>query len=688
VKVLDFGLAKAVWGTIENTDISQSHSASVLETVTGHIVGSPPYMSPEQARGEAVDALTDIWAFGCVLYELLTGRRAFQGQGLSETIAAVLERDPDWNALPRSTPPGIRDLLRRCLHKDATRRLQSIVDARTAIEDAQRGRNRWKTAAIAAAALATLAIVGSVWSRGQALPTNRSEWVQITRLPDSVSQPALSPDGRMVTFIRGPSTFFGPGQVYVKTLPDGEPVRLTNDDLVKMRPVFSPDGARIAYTVVAPKFLWDTWNVPVLGGDPERWLRNASGLVWAGPRQLLFSEIKNAPHMGIVASDDVRHQQRDVYLPEHEHAMAHLSYASPAGNSILLVEMDRDHAWLPCRLIAIDGSSPDRQVGPSGGACTSGAWSPDGEWMYVTSNAGGVNHIWRQRFPDGTPEQITSGPTAEEGIAMAPDGASFITAASLQNVSIWLHDARGERQISPLEGIADVESGGSVSLAPGFRARDYDISVDGLHIVMDATDPEGRRGLWLAPLDRQLAPRMIPNGEGGRQPKFGPDGEIFFRRAEAGVSNFVYRMRPDGSGTRKALEQSVALVFSLSRDGRWIVGWSSPPDSDGMATLAFPLSGGPPIILAPSATWEWAPGGNSVAVSGGLIPQDRSYLIPVTQGQAMPQMPLEGFRSEEEIARLPGVRKIDAIAVPGPSPDVYVFYRGTTQRNLYRVPLQ
>ena len=305
---------------------------------------------------------------------------------------------------------------------------------------------------------------------------------------------------------------------------------------------------------------------------------------------------------------------------------------------------------------------------------------------------------------------------------MAPDGASFITAASLQNVSIWLHDAKGERQISPLEGIAanpkftpdgkklcyvmvkelatpfspqpgevwvaDVESGGSVSLAPGFRARDYDISVDGLHIVMDATDPEGRRGLWLAPLDRQLAPRMIPTGEGGRQPKFGPDGEIFFRRAEAGVSNFVYRMRPDGSGTRKALEQSVALLFSLSRDGRWIVGWSSPPDSDEMATLAFPLSGGPPVILAPSATWEWAPGGNSVAVSGGLIPQDRSYLIPVTQGQAMPQVPLEGFRSEEEIARLPGVRKIDAIAVPGPSPDVYVFYRGTTQRNLYRVPLQ
>ena len=160
-------------------------------------------------------------------------------------------------------------------------------------------------------------------------------------------------------------------------------------------------------------------------------------------------------------------------------------------------------------------------------ACTSGAWSPDGKWMYVTSNAGGVNHIWRQRFPDGQPEQVTSGPTEEEGIAMAPDGRSFVTAAALQNVSIWLHDARGERQISSLEGIAanpkftpdgkklcyaivkgaptpfspqpgevwvaDVESGRSQSLVPGFRALDYDVSADGQQVVMDATDPEGKR---------------------------------------------------------------------------------------------------------------------------------------------------------------------------------------------------
>ena len=721
VKVLDFGLAKAVWGTEESQDYSQLRTVTGLETAAGQIVGSPPYMSPEQARGKAVDERTDIWAFGCLLYELLTGRRAFAGEDLSGTIAAVLEREPDWTILPGATPTSIRELLQRCLHKDPTRRLQKIVDARKTIERAQRGRNRWKIAAIATAALAVLAIGGAVWSRGPAPAPNRSEWVQITKLPDSVSQPALSPDGRMLTFIRGPATFFGPGQVYVKMLPDGEPVQLTNDTQAKMRPVFSPDGTRIAYTVVGPKFLWDTWVVPVLGGAPQLWLKNASGLVWTGPQQVMFAEIKQPPHMGIVAADERRIGQRDVYLPAHEHAMAHLSYTSPNGEWVLIVEMDGDHAWMPCRVLPLNGNSPARQVGPPGAACTSGAWSPDGKWMYVTSNAGGVNHIWRQQFPDGEPEQVTFGPTAEEGITLAPDGRSFVTAAVLQNVSIWLHDARGERQISSLEGIAvnpkftpdgkklcytivkqtptpfssqpgevwvaDLESGRSQSLVPGFQAWNYDVSADGLQVVMDATDPEGRRGLWLAPLDRQSPPRMIPNVQDGRQPVFAPDGDILFRRGE-GTTNFVYRIRPDGSGMQKALEQSIASLSAVSRDGRWIVAWSFLPDDEGMAVQAFPLSGGPPVTIAAHAAFNWSPGGNSVSVSGGPIPDNRSYIIPLAPGEALPRIPAEGFRSEEEIAQLPGARRIDALTVPGPSPDVYAFYRGTTQRNLYRIPVQ
>ena len=102
----------------------------------------------------------------------------------------------------------------------------------------------------------------------------------------------------------------------------------------------------------------------------------------------------------------------------------------------------------PAAWFYTDRSSPDSQIGPPGAGCTFGAWSPDGKWMYVTSNAGGAYHIWRQRFPDGKPEQITSGPTEEEGVAMAPDGLSFVTAVGVTTTSLWLHDAKGERQIS------------------------------------------------------------------------------------------------------------------------------------------------------------------------------------------------------------------------------------------------
>ncbi len=688
-------------------------------------------MSPEQASGKEVGKRGDIWAFGCLLYELLTGKRAFPGETQSETIAAVLEREPAWQALPAKTPTKIRELLRQCLQKDANRRLDSIADARRIIEEAQRGWNRWRVAAVAAAVLALVAIGAALWLRGPARPADRSTWVQLTKFPDSVTQPALSPDGRMVAFIRGPATFAGPGQVYVKILPDGEPVQLTHDNIAKMSPAFSPDGARIAYTTYWDReFSWDTWAVPVLGGEPQQWLKNASGLVWTGPRQVLFSEIKMGAHMGIVAAEESRMGARDVYLPAEEPSMAHRSYLSPDGKWVLLVEMDQDHLWLPCRVVPMDGSSTGHRVGPPGGGCTAGAWSPDGKWMYLTSNAVEANHIWRQRFPDGRPEQVTSGPMEEEGVAMSPDGRSFVTAVALQNTSLWIHDAKGERGIS-LEGnvadpkftpdgrklcyrivreapnesqwyrdagevrVADLESGRSEPLVRGFQALDYDISADGRQVVMETADGEGKPRIWLAPFDRSSPPRQIPNVEGGA-PRFGPGGEILFRRMEGkpsmeGRNGFIYRVRPDGTGARKALAEPILLLGDVSPDGRWLLSWAPLHGYGPPAYQVFPLDGGPPILMG-SINFNWSPDGSSMAIwsdVGAIIPEGRNYLVPLPRGHALPRIPAGGFHSEEEIAHLPGARRIDADAVrPGPSPDVYAFCRVTVQRNLYRIPIQ
>src|SRR5215469_15011921 len=372
VKVLDFGLAKALWGPERNQGLSPAGTANGSQSLPGHIVGTPGYMSPEQASGGEVDERTDVWAFGCLLYELLTGQRAFSGKSTEDTIAAVLEREPDWAALPAKTPAKVRELLRQCLQKDAGRRLQHIADARRTIEEVQRGSKRWQIVATAAT-IAIVALVTALWMRGPVRPLDRSQWVQLTRFPDSVTQPALSPDGRMVAFIRSDSTFIARGQIYVKVLPDGESVQLTHDGLNKLYPAFSPDGSRIAYSTVDPAFHWNTWVVPVRGGKPQLLLKNASGLEWCGRGQILFSEIKKGVQMGIVAAGEDRVGARDVYLPADDAAMAHRSYPSPDGKWVLLVQMDGDHLWEPCRLVPADGSSPSRQVGPPGGGCTYGA---------------------------------------------------------------------------------------------------------------------------------------------------------------------------------------------------------------------------------------------------------------------------------------------------------------------------
>jgi serine/threonine protein kinase len=746
VKVLDFGLAKlAATGPLAPTQTAQ-------HTEEGMIVGTVAYMSPEQAEARTVDTRSDIFSFGSVLYEMITGQRAFQGDNKLATLSAILDKEPlPPSQLVKQMPPELEKLIVRCLRKDPDRRLQHMGDIKLALTELKeesdsgklvlgsgelalaggiRPRNDWWTPILLTALVLGALTVVVLWMLRPSKPADRSEWTQITSVPDAVSQPALSPDGHMIAFIRGPSTFAGPGQVYVKMLPEGEAVQLTNDDLLKMSPAFSPDGSRIAYTTVDQKHRWDTWLVPVLGGQPRLWLPNASGLQWFDKTSIFFSEIKNNDmHMVLVSTDESRTVEHDVYVPPGDRGMAHRSSISPNGKWVLVVEMDRA-LWQPCKLVGVDNGSPVRPVGPVGAGCTAVAWSPDGKEMYFTSGASGAFHVWRQRFPSGRPEQLTSGPTEEEGIAMTPDGLSLVTSVGSRQSSVWVHSANTTRQLS-VEGFSfdpritpdgkrlcyrilrgalptsdpselhmvDLDSGRDEPLLPGVAVvgiprHTYDISPDGRELVVTVLDRDGKHRLWLVPFDRQLRPHKVPGVEGDH-PFLGSGGEVFFRGVE-GNSAFAYRIREDGTGLRKVVERPIAGLVGISPDGHWLV--VKFPGANGSSTAALPLQQDSPVRIIASVgisfsdlEVHWSGDGKSIYFRVPANPESwgagRTYVSPLAKGSMWPKIPAEGFQSEADIEKVPGVALLNEFDWPGPTSDMYAFARMTVQRNLFRVPI-
>jgi WD40 repeat protein len=392
---------------------------------------------------------------------------------------------------------------------------------------------------------------------------------------------------------------------------------------------------------------------------------------------------------------------------------------------VLLVEMV-SNVFKPCRVVPVDGTSVGRLVGPAG-QCTAAAWSPDGRWMYFSAKVSGAFHIWRQRSPDGRPAQVTTGPSEEEGVAVAPDGRSLLTSLGTSQSAVWLHDARGDREVSG-EGYAfvptlspvmsqpfsadgrklfylvrqgtrsigldqrsgalwrtDLDTERREALLPGFDVIAYDVSRDGKRIVFAALDDKGRSHLWLARLDGQLSPRQVSPVEAD-SPRFGTRDDIFFRMRD-GDARFIFRMGEDGGEIQKAVAEPVLFFMTISPDGAWLIARVAPGEHAGNSVVAFSTQGGRAVPVCADCEADWTPGGKAFVVRAFGFSQPRSLVIGLAPGEALPRLPAGGLRSEKDAAGLDIVEAGDGFQYPGRDTSQYAYVRAPIQRNIYRVPL-
>ena len=352
-------------------------------------------------------------------------------------------------------------------------------------------------------------------------------------------------------------------------------------------------------------------------------------------------------------------------------------------------------------------------MGPPNGACISGAWSPDGQWIYLTARTDDF-HIWRQRFPGGTPEQLTFGPTSQQGIAMAPDGRSFITSVGSQDSTVWLHDKQGEHQVSS-EGNAqqpafsgdghslyflmangqtrgaelwskDLTSGEVDRVLPGYSMRDYSVSRDGKEVAFSVNDQNGRSSLWIAPTNHRSSPVRLSTADVEDSPLFLPDDDLVFRAIEGG-SNFLYRAKADGTNRRKITSEPILDLISVSPDGRWaLVASPNLNEEQPVVTKALAIDGGAAsIVCAGYCMLTWDSMGRSAFLEFSNV-FEGSYQVPLLRGTALPKVPQTG------VARIEDFTNAKKATTPwrvesAISPVSYAYTQQNPRHNLYRIPL-
>jgi serine/threonine protein kinase len=583
VKVLDFGLAKALEsGVTANANLTHSPTLSLGATHAGVILGTAAYMAPEQARGRAADKRADIWAFGVVLYEMLTGRRAFDGDDVSTTLASVLKSDPDWSALDARTPAAIRRLLARCLQKDPKDRLHDIADARIEIDELLRSGPEspadsgpsaharpswWHRAlpwAVASVLFIGLALLSFVHFREtSAAPEMRLDIV--TPASDEPGSFALSPDGRQLVFVASGD---GPTRLWLRPLAGATAQPLTGTDGATA-PFWSPDSRSIGFFADAKLKRLD------LDGGSLQSLANAerSGGAWNTDGTILFSGTLLGPLLRIPASggDAVAVTKPangtghtwPQFLPD---GRRFLFYAGPAPELRGIY------------LGSLDGSAPTRLIV----AETYGAYAPSGQLLWARGNSLVAQRLDLRRRALIGPSIAVAGQIAPAGIAGSALSVSasgliaFRLGASNRQQLRWL-----DRKGAPLRSMGAADDGGlaHVRIAP-----------DGKRVAISRV-VDGNPDIWL--IDNISMSRVTSDPGLDVYPVWSPDSNrIVFCSNRNGVLN-MYIKSANGMGNEELLVKSStpAVPLDWSPDGRFLLYGSNRQQPNNWDLWILPMEG-------------------------------------------------------------------------------------------------